>query len=97
MTADRRSIVINEQKRKEAAASLLKDMETTAAQIRELIVVMPPHDLLGYIYAQYMMKALADRGNTAQPHKAESPNDLIDENQFLLEYVHAVLASNVAS
>lgn len=88
--------MINEQKRIEAAASLLNDMETTAAQIRELIVAMPPHDLLGYIYAQYMVKALADQGGTAQPDKAESPNDLINENQFLLEYVHAVLASNGA-
>jgi len=88
--------VINEQKRKEAAASLLNDMETTAAQIRDLIVAMPPHDLLGYIYAQYMMKALADQGGTAKTNKTESPNDLINENQFLLEYVHAVLASNFA-
>ena len=50
---------MNEKKRKEAAASLLKDMEKTAARMRELIVAMPPHDLLGYIYAQHMMKAMA--------------------------------------
>ncbi len=88
--------MINEQKRKEAAASLINNMETTAAQIRDLIVAMPPHDLLGYIYAQYMMKALADQGGATQPNQAESPNDLINDNQFLLEYVHAVLASNVS-
>lgn len=34
-------------KRKDAAYSLLKDMEATAAQMHQLIVAMPPHDLLG--------------------------------------------------
>jgi hypothetical protein len=43
------------QKRKEAASSLLRDMEATAARMRALIVAMPPHDLLGYIYAQRLM------------------------------------------
>ncbi|WP_095148469.1 YecA family protein [Pseudomonas sp. Irchel s3a18] len=87
---------MDEKKRKEAAASLLKDMEATAARMRELIVVMPPHDLLGYIYAQHMMKVMADQSVTQVPHEADGPDDLINENQFLLEYVHAVLASDVA-
>lgn len=86
---------MDENKRKEAVASLLKDMEATAARIRELIVAMPPLDLLGYIYAQYMMKAMADQSVTQVRHEAGDPNSLIDENQFLLEYVHAVLASDV--
>src|SRR5216684_5489574 len=80
--------------RKEVAASLLKDMEATAARMRELIVAMPPHDLLGYIYAQYMMKAMADQSRLAQEREPNASNDLINENQFLLEYVHAVLASD---
>jgi len=83
-----------EKKRKEDAASLLKDMEATAARMRELIVAMPPHDLLGYIYAQYMMKAMADQNAIEQQREADGPDDLINENQFLLEYVHAVLASD---
>ena len=61
---------MNEQKRKETAASLLKDMETTAARMRELIVTMPPHDLLGYIYAQRMMKAMADQSAPQEQHEA---------------------------
>lgn len=85
----------DEKKRKEAAASLLKDMEVTAARMRRLIVAMPPHDLIGYIYAQHMMKAMADQSVTQQRHEADGPDDLINENQFLLEYVHAVLASDV--
>jgi hypothetical protein len=87
---------MDEKKRKEVATSLLKDMETTAARMRELIVAMPPHDLLGYIYAQHMMKAMADQSVTEEQHSADRPDDLINGNQFLLEYVHAVLASDVA-
>lgn len=85
---------MDEQKRKEVAASLLKDMEATAARMRELIVAMPPHDLLGYIYAQHMMKAMADQSAAEEQREADGPDDLINENQFLLEYVHAVLASD---
>lgn len=87
---------MNEKKRKEAAASLLKEMETIAAQMRELIVAMPPQDLLGYIYAQYMKKAMAGQSAAQEQHETNGPNDLINENQFLLEYVHAVLASDAA-
>ncbi|WP_175684032.1 YecA family protein [Burkholderia cenocepacia] len=87
---------MDEKNRKEAAASLLTDMEATAARMRELIVAMPPHDLLGYIYAQRMIKAMADQSDTQDQYEADGSDDLINENQFLLEYVHAVLASDVA-
>lgn len=87
---------MDDKKRKEAAASLLKDMEATSARMRELIVAMPPHDLLGYIYAQYMMKAMADHSPIEQQQEADGLDDLVNENQFLLEYVHAVLASDAA-
>jgi hypothetical protein len=87
---------MDEKKRIDVASSLSKEMEATAARMRELIVAMPPHDLLGYIYAQHMMKALAGQSDTEQRAEADGPDDLINENQFLLEYVHAVLASDVA-
>lgn len=79
----------------EACTSLLKAMETTAADMRRLIVAMPPHDLLGYIYGQHMMKAMADQSSSWDKHKESAPGDLVNDNQFLLEYVHAVLASDV--
>lgn len=85
---------MDEKKRNEAAASLLKDMEKTAARMRELIVDMPPHDLLGYIYAQYMMNAMFDQHTDQEQHEVISQSVLMNENQFLLEYVHAVLASD---
>lgn len=87
---------MSEKERKEDAASFLKDMEAIAARMRELIVAMPPHDLLGYIYAQHMIKSIADQSGTQEQHEAAGPDDLINENQFLLEYVHAVLATDAA-
>ncbi|BBU63201.1 hypothetical protein MSC49_31360 [Methylosinus sp. C49] len=87
---------MNKPTRIEAAASLLKDMEATAARMRTLIVAMPAHELLGYIYAQRLMKAMADQNATEEQGKDDGSDDLINENQFLLEYVHAVLASDAA-
>ncbi len=87
-------MAMNENKLKESAASLLNDMKSTAARMRELIVAMPPHDLLGYIYAQRIMKAIADQSVDQGQRETNSTEDLINETQFLLEYVHAVLASD---
>jgi len=70
-------------------------MEQLAARIRDLVASQPPHDLLGYIYSQLTLAALFGE------KKADSKHD--DSNagfgsqtegiQFVLEYVHAVLAS----
>lgn len=84
-----------EKKRKEAVGILLKEMETTAASMRALIVSTPPKDLIGYIYAQLMMKMMSGSDPIPKERDADSSNDVIDETQFLLEYVHAVLASDV--
>lgn len=72
----------------------MQEMKTTAGRMRELIVAMPPHDLLGYIYAQRMMQAWTDQSGKQAQHEADEQRDLINDNQFLLEYVHAVLASD---
>jgi len=85
-----------EQKRKEAAATLLINMEATAADMRALIVGMPPEDLLGYIYAQRLMKTMAGTDESSAERETNGPDDTINEIQFLLEYVHAVLASDAA-
>lgn len=85
-----------QQKRKDAVANLMKDMETTAADLRALIVDMPPEDLLGYIYAQRLIKMMAGGGEASAEHDTNGPDDTINEVQFLLEYVHAVLASDAA-
>lgn len=87
---------VDEGRRKDAAASLMKDMEATAARMRQLIVGMPPHDLLGYIYAQHMMKAIPEQDLIEEEREAQGLGDLINQNQFLLEYIHAVLATDPA-
>lgn len=81
----------NDERLKEAAACLLKEMEATAARMRALIVAMPAHDLLGYVYAQHMMKAMAEQSASDANDGAVGQDELISENQFLLEYIHAVL------
>lgn len=87
---------MDENQLKKTSASLMRDMEAIAAQMRELIVNMPPHDLLGYIYAQYMIKAMLDQDASQDDSQSDTLKDQNNENQFLLEYVHAVLASDVA-
>jgi hypothetical protein len=63
-------------------------MERIAAEMRVLIVGMPLEDLLGYIYTQRSMSSIENKNNGSY--------DTINETQFLLEYVHAVLASDIA-
>lgn len=86
---------MDKQMRETAAASLLKSMESIAARIRALIVAMPPKELLGYIYAQPIFKLISENDNTETESEASVPDNLINENQILLEYVHAVLASDL--
>ncbi|UXN69269.1 hypothetical protein N8A98_18835 [Devosia neptuniae] len=83
-----------EDQRQATAASLLLEMEELAARMRAIIVTQPPHDLLGYIQAQRVMGAMFefDAENPEETDAARS--DLINDSQFLLEYVHAVLASD---
>ena len=74
-------------------ANLLKEMEQVATKIRILINGIPPEELLGYIYGQLMMMS----SNTTSPElSSNTQNKEKNEIQFLLEYVHAVLASDVA-
>lgn len=86
----------NEDQCKEDSAAFMEGMEAKAARMRELIVGMPPHDLLGYIYSTYLMKAMSKQGVTKEGGEAQAPDDLINQNQFLLEYIHAALASDPA-
>ena len=84
---------MSEEKRLEVVASTMKVMEALAERMRELIAAQPTQDLLGYIYAQRVLRALHEPEGTEQPNPADNPSALIDDTQFLLEYVHAALAS----
>ncbi|MEW8437528.1 MAG: SEC-C domain-containing protein [Candidatus Thiodiazotropha taylori] len=77
-----------------AIADLLKEMEIIAARIRALIVEMPAKDLLGYIYSQYTMLMIAGSDTDLEASNTDRSDDAFNEIQFLLEYVHAVLASD---
>lgn len=85
-----------EGRRKEAATKLLKEMEKIAADMRAIIVSMPPEDLLGYIYARRLMTGGDKNDEGGEGNHTDGPKDDINESQFLLEYVHAVLVSDVA-
>jgi uncharacterized protein YchJ len=76
---------------KEQKSKLLKEMEKAASEIRILINGMPPEELLGYIYSQLMI------ANTFTSSQSDSiTNDTKIDIQFLLEYVHAVFAFDIA-
>lgn len=85
-----------EKKGKDAVVALLKEMERIAADMRVLIVGMPPEDLLGYIYTQRLMSTMRGMDKTSSENENNGSDDTINETQFLLEYVHAVLASDIA-
>ncbi|WGL16196.1 SEC-C metal-binding domain-containing protein [Microbulbifer bruguierae] len=91
------TLLTNEQERKELVSALIREMEATALDMRALILAMPPEDLLGYIYAQRLMKMKDGTGNHPEQHDVKKPDDTINDSQFLLEYVHAVLASDSAA
>lgn len=58
-------------------------------QLRDLIANQPPQSLLGYIHAQrYLHEASGGKDDPKEPY-----GDHINQQQFLLEYVHAVLAT----
>lgn len=84
----------SEEKRMEAAEAALNEMERIAAHMRAIIVRMPPHDLLGYIYGQRLTAIGSKDHERAEGDPTEGQKNAINESQFLLEYVHAVLASD---
>lgn len=72
------------------------EMETLAGQLRDIISVQPPKDLLGYIYGQRSLRALRSAKAGEDEANAGINSDAINSEQFLLEYVHAVLATTPA-
>lgn len=72
------------------------EMETLARQLRDIISVQPPKDLLGYIYGQRSLRALRSAKAGEDEANAGINSDAINSEQFLLEYVHAVLTTTPA-
>lgn len=63
----------------------LKEMREVAVQMHSIISKISPEDLIGYIH--FKLACINEDGN------ANSQQEMASELQFLLEYVHAVLAS----
>ncbi|WP_179379257.1 YecA family protein [Jannaschia marina] len=77
----------------EAHAKALQEIEeqltALGLRLRDLIVTQPPLDLLGWIAAQPLLTTsdVPDEKGDAHAQK------IVERSQFLLEYVHATLAS----
>ena len=76
----------------EAITSLQAQMEQLSSRARSLILRQPPKKLLAYVWAMHFMSVLGERdeqGSSYRPNK-----HMIDEMQFMLEFVHAVWSCN---
>lgn len=65
-----------------------EQMEALALAVRDLVLQLPPTQLLGWVWATVHMRVLADirqKGDDYRPDKG-----LINDFQFALEYLHAV-------
>ncbi|PLC06930.1 hypothetical protein CY658_08025 [Variovorax sp. RO1] len=77
----------------------LSTLEASAQQLRILIASMPPKELLGYVYATLVLGPIKDRkiSDEEVPETEIRPKQNLEEAQFLLEYIHAVLATTSTS
>ncbi|WFU80707.1 hypothetical protein QA645_40870 [Bradyrhizobium sp. CIAT3101] len=64
------------------------DMERLSRELQSLILSLPPRELLDYIWSTTTVAGMFADGNGRASHRAE-----MNTVQFVLEYVHAVLAS----
>jgi SEC-C motif len=63
-------------------------MERLSARIKELVLSLPPRELLGYIWSKATVSVMFAEDSDRAEHRTE-----LNTTQFVLEYVHAVLAS----
>lgn len=78
--------------RERAAEDARIEMEKLAKKIDELIVAQPPKELLGYIWAQFLVEVIRNQN----PNRGGALNsDRIGRYQFALEYLHAVWSCNL--
>lgn len=63
-------------------------MERLSSRLKDLILQLPLRELLGYIWSTAAVAGMFADGEDRATHRAE-----MDTVQFVLEYVHAVLAS----
>ena len=78
----------SDEARTEVVDTIRTEMEQLASNIRDLILLQPPVELLGYLLAQFQMSMMFNPGGSAEVPR---PNkDAVNTFQFALEYVHAI-------
>ena len=76
----------------EAATHLCAEMERESLRARSLILRQTPKQLLGYVWSMHcrnIMGEMDEQGDSYRPNK-----QVIDNMQFLLEFVHAAWSSS---
>ena len=76
-----------------AATHLREEMERESSRACTLILAQPPRQLLAYVWSMRFMNVLGEKEEQGEGYR---PNvAMVNEMQFLLEYVHAVWSCNV--
>lgn len=92
---------MDESKRQKAEEESRVEMERLSAKLKELILSQPPEDLLGYFWAQLLMRAMLVPANDEQTGESkefsvggqEAARDQLSLTQLILEYTHAALSA----
>ncbi len=79
---------MSEEKRRQSEERSRIEMERLSSHLKDLIFQLPPHELLGYIWSTTVVAGMLADGDGHAQHRSE-----LNTVQFVLEYVHAVLAS----
>ena len=76
----------------EVIAHLCAEMEQLSSRARCLILRQPPKQILGYVWSMHFMNVLSEtdeQGDSYRPNR-----HMIDDMQFMLEFVHAAWSCN---
>jgi hypothetical protein len=79
---------MSEEERKQSEERSRIKMERLSSHLKDLILPLPPRELLGYIWSTTAVAGMLADGDERAHHRAE-----LNTVQFVLEYVHAVLVS----
>ena len=71
----------------EASAHLCEEMVQQSSLARDLILRQPPKELLGYLWSRHYLSVLQEKRIQGENYRLDK--NMIDEFQFILEFVHA--------
>jgi hypothetical protein len=83
---------LNETLREKSEGESREEMEQLSLRLKELILSLPPRELLGYIRSTSAIAAMFAADDDRVAHRTE-----MNLTQFVLEYIHAALSSSVLS